>query len=99
MSMHYTVKPSDDGKYVVVTVVGEVTTETAREYSATANEKADEWKLRDFLFDLREAVNTQSTLTNYEYAYQEMPRQRLNSSARAALSIWATALSHCLASR
>jgi len=85
--MHYTVKPSDDGKYVVVTIVGEVTTETAREYSAVANEKAAEWSLRHFLFDLRDAVNTQSTLTNYEYAYEEMPKQQLSTTARCALLV------------
>ncbi len=85
--MHYTVKPSDDGKYVVVTVTGEVTTETAREYSSVATEKAEEWGLRNFLFDLRNAVNTQSTLTNYEYAYEEMPKQQLSTTARCALLV------------
>ena len=85
--MHYTVIPSDDGKYVIVSVTGEVTTETAREYTVAANERASEWKLRNFLIDLRDAVNTQSTLTNYEYAYEEMPKQNLSTTARVALLV------------
>ncbi len=85
--MHYTVQPSVDGTFVIVKVVGEVTTALAREYSAVATEKSREWNIRNFMIDAREARNVESTLTNYEYAYEDMPKQDLNAAARVALLV------------
>ena len=83
--MTYEILVSADSGYIIVKVVGEITRENASQFGLQAQEKGIELGLNRYLFDVRQAVNVESTLDNYEYAYQDMKTTGLRRSARVAL--------------
>lgn len=92
--MTYEIIVSEDGGYIIVRVVGEITRENAAQFGLEAQEKGIELGLNRYLFDVRQAINVDSTLDNYEYAYQDMKSSGLRRSARVALLARAGDRSH-----
>ena len=85
--MQYTISVSESGQYIVITVQGRLTIQLATEYTLEAHRRAAELGLTRFLVDARNAVNVESTVTNYEYAYHDLTKQQLNPNAGVALLV------------
>ena len=83
--MSYTISLAPSGDYIVVTVEGRLTAKIAAKYTAEAHRKAAETGVNCFLIDVRQAVNVETAVSNYDYAYREMPKLKLDPRARAAL--------------
>lgn len=83
--MKYTVSLSSDKKYVIVFVVGPMTTELALIVGKEANALATEFNIFAYLYDLRKSRNVQSSLRNYEFGYKEMESAGLNKLGQIAL--------------
>lgn len=69
--MKYTVAPSDDGKYVIVEVAGDVTREGAASFVAAAWKKGEELGVHCILIDVTQARNVQSKRENVHFAMQD----------------------------
>ncbi len=66
--MSYTIGISEDRSYIIVTVEGELDSETALNYTIQSHLLAREMGIKKFFIDLRDAVNTQSVIENYDFA-------------------------------
>jgi hypothetical protein len=70
--MNYTIKPSKDGKYIILKVVGEINSQSAMKQNLEAHTLGRELGIDRYLVDVTEARNTDSTLESYEFANKDM---------------------------
>jgi hypothetical protein len=71
--MSYTIEPSSDGKYVIVTQTGDITAETAAESKHASNELGRTLGINCYLIDVTEARNTERVLGNVHLAQEDAP--------------------------
>lgn len=81
----YQIKPSEDGKYIILTVVGEITGQSAMEHNIAAHALGRELGINRYLTDLRQARNIDSVIHNYEFAYEDMDSPDVDRTAVVAI--------------
>jgi hypothetical protein len=70
--MKYTIKPSKDGKYIILTVVGEINRQSAMKQNLEAHALGKKLGINRHLVDVTEARNTDSVAESYDFAYTDM---------------------------
>lgn len=70
--MSYTLSLSDDGKYILLKVIGDITRNSAMQHNLEAHKMGEELGVNTYLVDLTEARNVESVISNYEFAYTDM---------------------------
>jgi len=69
--MNYDISVSDRKAYIHVRVNEPVTLQVLKGFMHETAEKANEYGIDNFLFDLRQAPNRTSAFTHYEFAYNQ----------------------------
>ena len=88
MSTSYTISLSDDESYIIVKILGKQTAESAMKQNLEAHAFGDELGIGRYLVDATEAVNVDSTLENYSFAYTDMQTPTgINKAAIVALLV------------
>lgn len=64
--------PSEDGKYIILKVIGNITRKTMLSQNLQAHALGRQLNIRRYLVDVTEARNTETSLENYEFAYVDM---------------------------
>lgn len=86
--MGFEVFPSDDGRYLIMNVTGDVTRQLAMEYNVEAHKTGRAMGINRFLVDMTESTNVDSILDNYEFAYKDMKaRPEIDNSAVVAVLV------------
>ena len=70
--MKYTIKPSKDGKYIILKIVGEINSQSAMKQNLEAHALGRELGIARYLVDVTEARNTDSVVENYDFANTDM---------------------------
>lgn len=70
--MRYTIGVSEDNRYIVITVKGEITRKDAVEQNLEAHALGKKLGINRYLVDVTEARNTDSVQNNYDFAYTDM---------------------------
>ena len=74
MDMNYEISVSDRKTYMHVRVNEPVTLQVLKAFMHETAEKANEYGIDNFLFDLRQAPNRTSAFAHYEFAYNQFKR-------------------------
>jgi len=86
--MSYTIRPSDDGNYILLEVHGEIHRHLAMEYNLAAHALAKELGIDRFLMDLTDSRNVDSVTSKYVFAYSDMKNTPgISRTARVALLV------------
>ena len=72
--MNYDISVSDRNTYIHVRVNEPVTLQVLKGFMHETAEKANEYGIDNFLFDLRQAPNRTSVFAHYEFAYNQSKR-------------------------
>ena len=72
--MEYEIKLAESQKYIIVKIFNEMTTAKGQATAIESDKLADVYNIKNFLYDVREAPNVESTTTNYNFAYKSMPK-------------------------
>lgn len=83
--MEYEIKLSESGNYIIVKIFNEMTAAKGQATAIESNELANEYNLKNFLYDVRNAPNIESTTSNYNFAYKGMPRFKEKSAKQVAI--------------
>ena len=70
--MLYTIEPSNDGKYIVLKVVGDYTRQIALKNNLEAHATGKELGVNQYLVDMTESRNVETVTENYNFAYKDM---------------------------
>ena len=70
--MSYSIKPSEDGKYIILKHWGEINRELTTQRNLEAHLLAAELGITRHLVDLTEAVHVDTITHTYEFAYKDM---------------------------
>ena len=70
--MTYTIRPSEDGNYIEMKVVGEITRESSLGPNLEAHALGMKLGIHRYLVDATEARNVETAVANYQFAYQDM---------------------------
>jgi hypothetical protein len=70
--MNYTITPSVDGKYIILTVKEEINRKTAMQQNLEAHALGRKLGINRYLVDVTEARNTDSIQDSYDFAYKDM---------------------------
>lgn len=70
--MEYTIAPSVDGAFVVLTIKGEITRRNVMQLNLQAHALGRELRVSRYLVDVTEATNVDSALEIYKLAYSDM---------------------------
>jgi hypothetical protein len=93
--MKYTITPSNDGKYIILKVKGEINRETVLQPNLEAHALAKKLGIKRHLVDVTEAKNTDSILHSYEFAYDDMINTKgIDKNAIVAILVSPADLSH-----
>jgi hypothetical protein len=93
--MEYRIFISDNRRYIVIKVTGEIDTKSSMQYTEESHEIGRANGIDKFLIDLTEARNTLRVLENYEFAYETFtPNPVINKNAKVALLVAANDHSH-----
>ena len=74
--MGYSLKPSEDRDYIVLTVVGEINGQSMMKYIIEAHDLGKEMGINRYFVDVTEARNIDSILGNYNFAYSDMKKSK-----------------------
>ena len=85
--MAYSIKASDDKKYIIVKVIGNISRQLAMQYNLEAHALGKELGIDRFLLDFTECRNTDTVLRNYKYVYDDMKNPGINQLARTAMLV------------
>jgi len=86
--MSYTIKPSEDGKYIILKHWGEITSEMAMQRNLEAHALGTKLGLTRHLVDVTEARNVDSITKTYKFAYDDMQiPPGINRTARVAVLV------------
>lgn len=86
--MSYTITPSDDGTYIILTVKGEINRKKAMRQNLEAHALGRQLGINRYLVDITQARNTETVKNNYDFAYTDMHRtEGLDMLARVAALI------------
>lgn len=78
---------SENGRFIVIKVTGEVDSQYALQQGIEATAYGKELKINDLLFDLTEASYVDSILNTHEHAYVKMKHPAINRFSTVALLI------------
>ncbi len=70
--MSYTIQPSSDGTYIILTITGNITRSLAVQYNREAHGIGQKLGVNKYLVDLIECRNIDNILENYDFAYDDM---------------------------
>ena len=85
--MRFSVKLSDDEKYILCSVTGEFTAAEAQEFTLEIDTVSRESGCKKFLIDLQDAKNISNVFENYDFAYKDMSRHNFQHDARVAILV------------
>ncbi len=68
----YSIKPSEDHQYIILTVQGEFTAKTFMKCIVEAHTFGKEMGVRGYLVDVTDARNVDSALETQQFAYSDM---------------------------
>lgn len=86
--MNYTITPSEDGKYIILKVIGDVNRKTMLPLNLEAHALGKQLQVRRYMVDATEARNTETSLESYEFAYVDMQEMAgIDRYARVALLV------------
>lgn len=86
--MPCSIEPSEDKKYIIQKVEGDITRELAMAYNQETHALGKELGINRFLVDVRESRNVSSVADNYEFAYKDMQKAPdIDRSARVAMLV------------
>lgn len=71
--MEYTITPSDDGDYIVISAVGDMTRESAAEISVAAFKLGEHLGIRCYLNDVTRCRNVESVTENTRFTLKDIP--------------------------
>lgn len=92
--MTYSITASDDKKYIIVKVIGNISRLLAIQYNLEAHALGKELGIDHFLLDFTECKNTDTVLRNYKYVYDDMKNPGINQAARTAMLVSPTDHTH-----
>ena len=86
--MSYIVKPSDDGKYIILKHWGVINRKITTERNLEAHKLGAELGITRHLVDLTEAKHVDTVINTYKFAYEDMRFQGgINKKARVAVLV------------
>lgn len=86
--MRYTINPSSNGKYIVLTVIGEINRNTAMQQNKEAHALGQKTGINRYLVDVTGARNTDNIKDSYDFAYTDMrSANEIDKKARVALLV------------
>ncbi len=93
--MPYAINLSGDGKYIILTIKGEINRKIAMPQNLEAHELGRNLGISRYLVDVTEARNTDSILDQHDFAYKDMQENKgIDRSARVAALISPSDHSH-----
>jgi SpoIIAA-like len=92
--MPFSISVSENQKYIICEVTGEITLDTAREFTKELDRMSRSLKIKRFLTDVRNAQNALNTLEQYDFAYKDMAEMKLQRDVRSAILVAATDTTH-----
>ena len=92
--MTYSIAASEDKKYIIVKVVGNISRQLAIQYNLEAHALGKELGIDRFLLDFTECKNTDTVLRNYKYVYDDMKNPGINQEARTVMLVSPSDHSH-----
>jgi hypothetical protein len=85
--MSYSINLSDDGKYIILKVVGTINRQLAVKYNLEAHALGKEKNIDRFFLDFSECHNTDTVFRNYKYVYDDMQNPGINQQARTVMVV------------
>ncbi len=85
--MSYTVSLSENEKYIICCVSGEMDIDIAKQFTIDMNELSHETRIKRFLVDVRKAPNVSDMFDNYKFAYKDMNELDLQRDVRSAILV------------
>ena len=86
--MSYTIRPSEDGKYIILKHLGEINRKLGVERVIEAHALGAKLGINRYLVDLTEVKNADSIHESYRYAYEDAKNANgIDMSARAAMLV------------
>ena len=86
--MSYSVKPSEDGKYIILKHWGEIDRKLTTQRNLEAHALGAELGITRHLVDLTEAKHVDTVINTYEFAYKDMRLlPGINKDARVAVLV------------
>lgn len=85
--MSYTISKSENGKYILLKVVGTINRQLALQYYLEAHALGAEQGIKRYLVDFTECRNTDTVLRNFTFANQDMQNPGIDKTARMALLV------------
>jgi len=86
--MPHRIEQSECGRYILMTVTGGITSQTAMAQNLEAHAVGRELGIRRYLVDLTNSKNTDSVLGNYNFAHEEMREtEGIDLGARVAILV------------
>jgi len=70
--MEYSITPSENGKYILITITGDITRAAAMKVNIEAHALGKILGIRAYLVDLTNSKNVESVVDDYEFAYDDM---------------------------
>jgi len=84
----YTLDVSTSGKYIVLTVKGEINRETAMQQNLKAHAFGKKLGIKRYLVDLADSKNTDNIKNSYDFAYNDMRKAgEIDKTAKVALLV------------
>lgn len=71
--MTYSITPSEDRKYIIIKVVGDMTADVAVNFDLEASAVGDKLGITRYLIDVTESRNVSSVYENYKFANVDLP--------------------------
>jgi hypothetical protein len=86
--MEYQITLSEDRRYIVITVRGDINRHSAMQINQEAHEMGRKIGVNRYLMDVRESRNTDSVVDQYEFAYRDMQCcEKIDRFARVAMLV------------
>lgn len=85
--MAYTIKPSENGKYIIIEFSGEINRKIAMEANIESHALGKKRGISKYLTDLTNTVNTDTVIDNYSFAYEDMKIPNIDRSACVAVLV------------
>ena len=83
--MNYSLAPSEDGKYIILTVRGEINRKIALQQNLEAHALGRKLGVNRYLVDVTAAKNTDTVKDSYDFAYTDMHiTEGIDNTARVA---------------
>jgi len=93
--MEYKINISDNERYIVIKVKGEMDPNMAIQYTEESHVIGSRKGIDKYLVDLTEAMNTMRVFENYEFAHEKVaPNPGINKLAKVAFLVSANDHSH-----